>query len=188
MEYPTYLIHFNRNHSSKNGQFTSGDGDGDGTRNDHAHRTVDEKKMSNKGYRNASKTFDMKRSITKGTPSKGGVTNRHSPNEDRNVDDAKLSQKQYDNASKTFDMKRSINSGNVSKGSSFVNGSGVKNRKVGEVDEQKLSNSEEAKEVMRRQFGYVMTDLTEEDEEKKKKKNKKITQSHWGDNYVTGDV
>jgi hypothetical protein len=30
MEYPSYLIHFNRNHSPKNGQFTSGDGDGDG--------------------------------------------------------------------------------------------------------------------------------------------------------------
>lgn len=35
--YPTYLIHFNQNHSSKNGQFTSGDGDGDGVRNDHAN-------------------------------------------------------------------------------------------------------------------------------------------------------
>jgi hypothetical protein len=30
MYYPDYLIHFNKNHSSKNGQFISGDGDGDG--------------------------------------------------------------------------------------------------------------------------------------------------------------
>lgn len=37
MYYSNYLIHFNQNHSSKNGQFTSGDGDGDGIRNDHAN-------------------------------------------------------------------------------------------------------------------------------------------------------
>lgn len=30
-----YLIHFNKNHSKKNGQFDSGDGDGDGIRDDH---------------------------------------------------------------------------------------------------------------------------------------------------------
>ena len=36
MEYPTYLIHFNKLHSKKNGQFISGDGDGDGVVNDHA--------------------------------------------------------------------------------------------------------------------------------------------------------
>ena len=35
----SYLIHYNKNHSSKNGQFTSGDGDGDGIANDHAHRS-----------------------------------------------------------------------------------------------------------------------------------------------------
>ena len=34
-KYPTYLIHFNKNHSPKNGQFTSGDGDGDNIRDDH---------------------------------------------------------------------------------------------------------------------------------------------------------
>jgi hypothetical protein len=33
-----YLIHFNKNHSKKNGQFTSGDGDGDGIVNDHANQ------------------------------------------------------------------------------------------------------------------------------------------------------
>lgn len=30
-----YLIHFNKNHSKKNGQFDTGDGDGDGIRDDH---------------------------------------------------------------------------------------------------------------------------------------------------------
>lgn len=33
--YPNYLIHFNKNHSSRNGQFTNGDGDGDGIIDDH---------------------------------------------------------------------------------------------------------------------------------------------------------
>ena len=39
MYYPDYLVHYNKNHSPKNGQFTSGDGDGDGISNDHAHRS-----------------------------------------------------------------------------------------------------------------------------------------------------
>lgn len=37
MAYPNYLIHYNKNHSKKNGQFISGDGDGDGTADEH-HR------------------------------------------------------------------------------------------------------------------------------------------------------
>ena len=35
MWYPSYLIHYNKNHSSKNGRFVSGDGDGDGISDDH---------------------------------------------------------------------------------------------------------------------------------------------------------
>lgn len=38
MSYPDYLIHFNKNHSSKNGQFISGDGDGDGVVNDNKNQ------------------------------------------------------------------------------------------------------------------------------------------------------
>jgi hypothetical protein len=38
-KYPNYLIHYNKNHSSKNGQFTRGDGDGDGIANDHTHQS-----------------------------------------------------------------------------------------------------------------------------------------------------
>ena len=38
MSYPSYLVHFNKNHSKKNGQFVSGDGDGDGIANDHANQ------------------------------------------------------------------------------------------------------------------------------------------------------
>jgi hypothetical protein len=34
-----YLIHYNKNHSKANGQFVSGDGDGDGIVNDNAHRS-----------------------------------------------------------------------------------------------------------------------------------------------------
>lgn len=36
--YPDYLVHYNKNHSKSNGQFTSGDGDGDGIVNDHANQ------------------------------------------------------------------------------------------------------------------------------------------------------
>ena len=38
MSYPSYLVHFNQNHSAKNGQFISGDGDGDGIVNDHKNQ------------------------------------------------------------------------------------------------------------------------------------------------------
>ena len=51
MYYPDYLVHYNKNHSPKNGQFTSGDGDGDGISNDHAHRS--KKKASKKSKKNA---------------------------------------------------------------------------------------------------------------------------------------
>ena len=45
-----YLCHYNQNHSKKNGQFVSGDGDGDGITNDHANQN---KKKS--GWKNMSK-------------------------------------------------------------------------------------------------------------------------------------
>lgn len=37
MSYPSYLVHFNKNHDKK-GRFTYGDGDGDGKGNDHGRR------------------------------------------------------------------------------------------------------------------------------------------------------
>ena len=37
-DYPTYLIHFNKNHDPKNGQFAEGDGDSDGIVNDHLNQ------------------------------------------------------------------------------------------------------------------------------------------------------
>lgn len=46
-----YLAHFNKNHSKANGQFISGDGDGDGQIDDHAHRSrreIANKKVINK--------------------------------------------------------------------------------------------------------------------------------------------
>ncbi len=38
MYYSNYIIHYNQNHSKSNGQFISGDGDGDGIVNDHANQ------------------------------------------------------------------------------------------------------------------------------------------------------
>lgn len=53
MWYPTYLVHFNKNHSSKDGRFTSGDGDGDGIVNDHhnyaKNKEAEDKKTSGGG-------------------------------------------------------------------------------------------------------------------------------------------
>lgn len=53
MWYPTYLVHFNKNHSSKDGRFVSGDGDGDGVVNDHRNQTknneTEDKKTSGGG-------------------------------------------------------------------------------------------------------------------------------------------
>lgn len=50
-----YLIHFNRNHSPKNGQFTSGDGDGDGIANDHKYQK--NSWAVRKGYQNKDGTL-----------------------------------------------------------------------------------------------------------------------------------
>ena len=46
----SYLIHFNKNHSSKDGRFVSGDGDGDGIANDHKYRK--DRWAIKKGYQN----------------------------------------------------------------------------------------------------------------------------------------
>ena len=40
-DYPTYLVHFNKNHDPKNGQFAEGDGDGDGQINDRKQKRID---------------------------------------------------------------------------------------------------------------------------------------------------
>ena len=48
MNYPDYLVHFNRNHGKKNGQFVSGDGDGDGVSNDR-YNYKDNRKGQTKG-------------------------------------------------------------------------------------------------------------------------------------------
>lgn len=54
--YPTYLIHFNKNHSSKNGQFTFGDGDGDGIRDDHAHDSKNNGRSTSTSSKNNSRS------------------------------------------------------------------------------------------------------------------------------------
>lgn len=44
--YPNYLIHFNKLHSKANGQFVSGDGDGDGTADEHHRYTKSTKRIA----------------------------------------------------------------------------------------------------------------------------------------------
>ena len=68
MIYPSYLIHYNKNHSKTNGQFVSGDGDGDGISNDHKNQKepVNLKKIQKMGsydvYKLTKKMIDKKRS------------------------------------------------------------------------------------------------------------------------------
>ena len=50
--YPTYLVHFNKNHDPKNGQFAEGDGDGDGI--------VDDRHYNSK-FENRSEKYAMGR-------------------------------------------------------------------------------------------------------------------------------
>lgn len=50
----SYLIHYNKNHSKANGQFTSGDGDGDGIANDHANQ----RKSQSSAGKNLQSTLD----------------------------------------------------------------------------------------------------------------------------------
>lgn len=46
MRYPDYLVHFNKNHSPKTGQFTEGDGDADGVTDDRHKYSENKKKFS----------------------------------------------------------------------------------------------------------------------------------------------
>ena len=50
------LVHFNQNHSPKNGQFTFGDGDGDGIINDHLNQ-MRTKRMERKDTRWAKRNY-----------------------------------------------------------------------------------------------------------------------------------
>lgn len=66
MYHTTYLIHYNKNHSKANGQFTSGDGDGDGIVNDHANQRKSQSGRSNSD-RLSGAIADAKRAKKKGT-------------------------------------------------------------------------------------------------------------------------
>lgn len=57
MYYQNYIIHYNKNHSSKNGQFVSGDGDGDGIANDHANRRKEPTHRGTKSMNTKSKKY-----------------------------------------------------------------------------------------------------------------------------------
>ena len=63
-----YLCHYNKNHSKANGQFVSGDGDGDGISNDHANQN--KKKIANEVMKRSLKGEsykNIKGDISKGT-------------------------------------------------------------------------------------------------------------------------
>jgi len=58
MSYPTYLIHFNKNHD-KRGRFTSGDGDNDGILDDHHNYAKNKQAQSKNGGGGASSLDKM---------------------------------------------------------------------------------------------------------------------------------
>lgn len=66
MEYPSYLIHFNRNHSPKNGQFTNGDGDGDGSKDERGrHGRYKPEAIGNHGDRSSVSSDDPQQKMQK---------------------------------------------------------------------------------------------------------------------------
>ena len=65
-----YLIHYNKNHSKTNGQFISGDGDGDGIANDHANQ----RKMSRNEKANAKFESGKESFWNKGGRARNGET------------------------------------------------------------------------------------------------------------------
>lgn len=71
MYHTTYLIHYNKNHSKANGQFVSGDGDGDGIVNDHANQrkstsSAPRSRHQNGGYSNTESYKSGKKQLLKG--------------------------------------------------------------------------------------------------------------------------
>lgn len=71
MYHTTYLIHYNKNHSKANGQFVSGDGDGDGIANDHANQrkstsSTPRSKHQNGGYSNTQAYKAGKQQLVRG--------------------------------------------------------------------------------------------------------------------------
>ena len=58
--YPSYLIHFNRQHDPKTGKFTFGDGDGDGISNDHGHPKDNKNSGDNKNTKSVITTSSDK--------------------------------------------------------------------------------------------------------------------------------
>lgn len=56
MSYPSYLIHYNKLHSKKNGQFISGDGDSDGVADEHHRYSKNGVKVNKKLYKQVEKS------------------------------------------------------------------------------------------------------------------------------------
>lgn len=78
-----YLMHFNRNHSRKDGRFVRGDGDGDGKPNDHINPTVGNKRL----YTEAGKKVKV---ASTGKGSSGSAIVTKSSGQNLNEKDASL--------------------------------------------------------------------------------------------------
>lgn len=159
--YPDYLVHFNKNHSSKNGRFTSGDGDGDGIANDHAHSS----KRTHAGH--ILEKIDSARKDNSNRASNS--TSSHFSDSKKNFD------KQSDRDARNKTILNSRMDRAIKNGKAFIGDIDRSQPMYNWADEQKVSGKELDNIYMHRQFGYALADLYEEDEEERKKKKRRVT-------------
>lgn len=183
--YPDYLIHFNKNHSSKNGRFTSGDGDGDGIANDHSHSS----KRTHAGHvlekiGRARKDNSDRILHPRGDHGLSDRSGFHFDDNKRNFD--KQSNQDFrDKIVLNSRMRRAINNGQA-----FIGDIDRSQPMYDWADEQKVSGKDAANIYMQRQFGYALADMYEEDEEERKKKKSRVTRTtnskYWKKNQEKG--
>lgn len=153
-----YLIHYNKNHSGKDGRFIRGDGDGDGIANDHAH---------------AGKKDGLLSRI--GSSEKSGAGMRGTNNTGKSV--STPSKKKYD-YSLTDEHKHVLGQMNESSKSNSNEGGKkyINSQRDNYVDEQKVTSVQAGNIYVTRNLGSSLIDLYEEDEEEKKRKKKRLLQ------------
>ena len=184
----SYLIHFNKNHSGKDGRFTRGDGDGDGIANDHANKKknklirdtkgkfvvrdnsyVDEQKVSGKQADNIYMTRKIATRVGSANP---GVHKKLMTPSDNYFDEQKVSSKQAANIYMTRNIGSKVaDAKTISSGKQTVS-----SNRDNYVDEQKVTNVQAGNIYVTRNLGSSLIDLYEEDEEEKKRKKKRLLQ------------
>lgn len=147
--YPSYLIHFNRQHDPKTGKFIFGDGDGDGIANDHARAGKKDGMISRIGSSQK----------TSSGPSSNGSQALSVP------------YKKKSDYSLTDEHRHVLNNIKETAGPN-TNASSktwINSNRNNSVDEQKVSNIQAGNIYTTRTMGLALYDLYEDEEEKKKR-------------------